>query len=235
MKPLTTSASLLLLAVAYGLNSDTVTSKGTVWKPVKVYTFLLKDFHHAVERTSAGSVAMCAGLATKTFPSGFFCYNDGRCDLHDHQVQKYIDECLDDSPTSLCYTLEPPQPEFPSFVVLEGLEDLGPLLEVTSAKTWLDARSFCHCRGSELFTAPTPGAFRRLAAHYLENSRITDVWVGVKSRRWLDGRYVDNSEWSYNEPNEHYENCARMTNMKGTDYRLADFDCYKQYPSLCQK
>lgn len=60
---------------------------------------------------------------------------------------------------------------------------------------------------------------------------LSEVWVGVKARKWLDGRIVTQSEWNFGEPNGSPDICARMVSK--SPYILADTSCSNNLRFLC--
>ncbi|KAK8386331.1 hypothetical protein O3P69_010775 [Scylla paramamosain] len=63
---------------------------------------------------------------------------------------------------------------------------------------------------------------------------VTEVWVGVKSRMWLDNRDVASGEWGPNDPNGAPDECARML-MENGKYTLADKGCSATFIFLCMR
>ena len=58
--------------------------------------------------------------------------------------------------------------------------------------------------------------------------------MGVKSRKWLDGRHVALDEWEVGEPNGAENDCSRMR-ADGGMHKLFDKDCLNTYFSLCKR
>lgn len=60
------------------------------------------------------------------------------------------------------------------------------------------------------------------------------VWVGVKARRWLDGRDVATAEWLETDPDGPPDDCARMAPLSDPP-TLADKDCGSTFLFLCMR
>lgn len=100
------------------------------------------------------------------------------------------------------------------------------------ALSWCEARQHCAAQGADLAVVSASGftLLQTLLPHYGND----DVWVGVKARKWMDGRDVADDEWGPGEPNGADDDCARMILSNGK-YKLADRGCSNTFVSLCMK
>ncbi|XP_069156598.1 C-type lectin domain family 17, member A-like [Procambarus clarkii] len=99
--------------------------------------------------------------------------------------------------------------------------------------TWDDARTCCQAIGGDLYSLGTLSDYTALQ-NYLGNLTQNEVWVGVKSRKWLNGNDVTASEWSPGVPNDAIDCCARMVKRVGYPHLLDDITCANTYFVLCQ-
>ncbi|MPC23722.1 hypothetical protein E2C01_016783 [Portunus trituberculatus] len=67
------------------------------------------------------------------------------------------------------------------------------------------------------------------------NGFLAEVWMGVRSRMWLDGRNVAVDEWASTDPNGSPDECARMYFEGGMRYVLADRVCSVSFIFLCRR
>ncbi|KAK3890359.1 hypothetical protein Pcinc_005736 [Petrolisthes cinctipes] len=117
-----------------------------------------------------------------------------------------------------------PSPANVSLLVNEGCVFIEP-----KPIAFDDARNFCKGEGGDMYVA---GNFKSLQ-EYLGTLSYSDVWVGARSRAWLDGRPVDIDEWYKNEPDGSPDECIRMRRPFGTV--LFDEPCTYTFPVLCEK
>ncbi|KAK3868358.1 hypothetical protein Pcinc_026243 [Petrolisthes cinctipes] len=90
--------------------------------------------------------------------------------------------------------------------------------DFTGLQQYLGDNTYSHCTSLVV-----------MAIHY------TEVWVGGKSRVWLDGRSVTEDEWRPGEPNGGPNDCIRMREMNGDPHLMMDIGCDTAYPVMCQK
>ncbi|XP_063841141.1 uncharacterized protein LOC135089494 [Scylla paramamosain] len=100
-------------------------------------------------------------------------------------------------------------------------------------KTWCDARYHCATLGADLAVV-SASDFQKLQILLAATANMMQVWVGVKSRMWLDNRDVASGEWGPNDPNGAADECARML-MENGKYTLADKGCSATFIVLCMR
>ncbi|KAK8386281.1 hypothetical protein O3P69_010760 [Scylla paramamosain] len=79
---------------------------------------------------------------------------------------------------------------------------------------WCKARQYCVSLQADLVVVSSEG-FAALQEHLDAENPEEGVWVGVRRRKWLDGRVVSQEEWHSSEPNGNTEDCARMQKYSG--------------------
>lgn len=100
---------------------------------------------------------------------------------------------------------------------------------VEHAWSWVRARANCVANGGDLYV---PGDFEGMG-HYLHGRYDSGaVWVGLKSRLWIDGRYVTHSEWKAGQPDGDPDQCGYLD--PATE-KLQDYSCHTGYVFLCHK
>ncbi|KAK3867126.1 hypothetical protein Pcinc_027384 [Petrolisthes cinctipes] len=123
-------------------------------------------------------------------------------------------------------TLKERSPANVSLLVNEGCVFIEP-----TPMTFDNARNFCKGEGGDMYVA---GNFKSLQ-EYLGTLSYSNVWVGARSRAWLDGRPVDIDEWYTNEPDLSPDYCIRMRKYSYNPHFMFDQLCTTTYPVLCQK
>uniref|UniRef100_A0A0P4VXP1 C-type lectin domain-containing protein n=1 Tax=Scylla olivacea TaxID=85551 RepID=A0A0P4VXP1_SCYOL len=98
---------------------------------------------------------------------------------------------------------------------------------------WCEARYRCGTLGADLAVVSTSD-IAVLQAFLDNNAANEEIWVGVKGRKWLDGRDVENSMWGGTDPNGDPEDCGRMR-IFSEGYMLADMTCERIIKFLCMR
>ncbi|XP_063841142.1 uncharacterized protein LOC135089495 [Scylla paramamosain] len=100
---------------------------------------------------------------------------------------------------------------------------------------WCKARQYCVSLQADLVVVSSEG-FAALQEHLDAENPEEGVWVGVRRRKWLDGRVVSQEEWHSSEPNGNTEDCARMQKYSRDQYLLYDRQCtVDSYFALCMR
>ncbi|KAK3890361.1 hypothetical protein Pcinc_005738 [Petrolisthes cinctipes] len=149
-------------------------------------------------------------------------YKDG--DIFEGNVSCHSLQCQTGEMVTLKRT--EPSPANVSLLVNEGCV----FIEPTPMKFDV-ARNFCKGEGGDMYVA---GNFKSLQ-EYLGTLSYSNVWVGARSRAWLDGRPVDIEEWYSTEPDSSPGYCIRMTKYSYNPHFMFDQLCTTTYPVLCQK
>ncbi|XP_042229947.1 probable maltase-glucoamylase 2 [Homarus americanus] len=113
--------------------------------------------------------------------------------------------------------------------LFEFVTDLGCVYLHHTAMNWVNAQAYCVQHGADLLVTHH---FTALQQYLLPHS-IHQIWVGVKSKKWLDGQNVAAGEWKSGNPDGAADDCARMKGSGGM-HLLADITCDSTFLVLCQ-
>uniref|UniRef100_A0A8C4Q7E4 C-type lectin domain-containing protein n=1 Tax=Eptatretus burgeri TaxID=7764 RepID=A0A8C4Q7E4_EPTBU len=105
-------------------------------------------------------------------------------------------------------------------------------------RTWFQAREHCRAQGAELASVQK-FTEARLLGHHLSKVVKHNAWVGLidndKDTNWVwsDGSAFDQSQWSYNKPDnvQNSEYCGGILSYYSG--RLDDLDCETAQPWIC--
>ncbi|XP_047491532.1 uncharacterized protein LOC125040829 [Penaeus chinensis] len=199
----------------------------------------------------------CAIKATQTPWCEVFCFEGSRCSLYNVTVAGYHDDSAV-APATPCYTrnscvfngigyqhdedfvgdctpmkcweqtaisTSPPGP--PSCVApFTAVPNVGCVYYHNLTMTWCDARLYCKDLGADLPVPTNVTALNVWATSYGERM---EVWIGIRSRTWLDGTPV--TEWGARQPDGAADECGMTTYLyvDGVDDRscgyLSGFVC----------
>ncbi|KAK3888748.1 hypothetical protein Pcinc_007223 [Petrolisthes cinctipes] len=188
--------------------------------PCRFYDVIVVAGH---DDSANGPVEECWTWRSSKCNYGGIEYEDG--DIFVDNVSCHSLQCQIGEMVTLKRT--EPSPANVSLLVNEGCVFIEP-----TPMTFDDARNFCKGEGGDMYVA---GNFKSLQ-EYLGTLSYFDVWVGARSRAWLDGRPVEIDEWfSEEEPNGPPNECICMKKYFDNPYLIFDHPCTYTYPVLCQK
>ncbi|XP_064090736.1 uncharacterized protein LOC135204494 [Macrobrachium nipponense] len=102
-------------------------------------------------------------------------------------------------------------------------------------RSWCQAQSICANMEARLIV---PADFTEMQIYLLAVALFQDVWVGVRSRAWLNGNPVTSSQWWPGYPSGAATDCGKMTfGFSGLlpTYKVKDESCYTPHAVACYR